>query len=59
TQTFTTRTEENVMPTEFRFDDLDLREEPATPAREKEIYYNGASPVHGAPIPTTTKACCV
>ncbi len=47
------------MPTEFRFEDLDLREEPATPGREKETDYTGAQPVHGAPIPTTTRACCV
>ncbi len=45
--------------TEFRFDDLDLREEPATQAREPRVAYTGAPPANGAPNTTTTLVCCV
>jgi hypothetical protein len=45
--------------TELRFDDLDLREEAAVPARETRVAYSGAPPVNGAPVPTTTLTCCV
>ena len=46
------------MPTEFRFDDIDLREEPETPGREQDTIYSNP-PANALPIPTTTKACCV
>ena len=46
--------------TEFRFDDLDLREEAASPAREQDTTYSNAPAAHGnLPIFTTTHACCV
>ena len=45
--------------TEFRFDDLDLREDPAPAAREQDTTYSNA-PAYGDPAMfTTTHVCCV
>lgn len=43
---------------ELRFDDIDLREEPASAGREQDTIYSNA-PANGLPLPTTSKACCV
>jgi hypothetical protein len=47
------------MPTEFRFDDIDLREEPASAAHAESVVYSNP-PVKGdLAIFTTTHVCCV
>ncbi|MEA2666502.1 MAG: hypothetical protein QOI11_3446 [Candidatus Eremiobacteraeota bacterium] len=43
---------------ELRFDDIDLREEPASSAREQDTIYSNP-PAMLDPAPTTTRACCV
>jgi hypothetical protein len=42
---------------ELRFDDIDLREEAASSAREQDTIHS--NPPATDPAPTTTRACCV
>ncbi len=50
---------------EFRFDDLDLREEPCTAdSAQSTVYNTGAPPLHGGAdlqisFKTCTQICCV
>jgi hypothetical protein len=48
------------MPTEFRFDDLDLREEPPTGKSEAADYSMGSScaATTSKPCTTNTVGCC-
>jgi len=47
------------MPTEFRFDDLDLREEPVTPGRDKAEDSTSMPALNDATTYQCTRICCV